>query len=412
VPALAAVMIALAAVVAAPGAAAALSPADVKADGVPLAGTTQADGEFLLSVEAPDGVVVRFKLDGVYLGQDDAAPYTWPVSTSRGDHTVNVRWGDDDALQQLDVQFAVSLAVPPVAIPRGTPVPTSVSVATASELVAALKAVQPGQTITLQDGTYTGQFVANVHGSSSQRITLTGSRNAVLTTGSTSTGYGLHVTANYWTISGLSVTGSAKGIMVDAANHTIIDGVDVGNIGEEGVHFRKNSMESTLQNSIIHDTGLTRAEYGEGVYVGSAKSNWTNSSTPDRSNSAQILNNTISNTTAEGIDVKEGTVGGVITGNTFTNSGYSGANYADSWIDVKGNGYQITGNSGSTTLLDAFQVHIALNGWGRDNVFRDNTVVGGVPGWEVWAPSDAWGTVVGCDSTGAAKGMTNYTCTP
>jgi hypothetical protein len=136
------------------------------------------------------------------------------------------------------------------------------------------------------------------------------------------------------------------------------------------------------------------------------------SSTPDRSDAAQVIGNTISNTTAEGIDIKEGTTGGVITGNIFTNAGYSGENYADSWIDVKGNGYLIAGNSGSGTLLDAFQVHVALDDWGHGTVFRGNTVRGGVPGYEVSVQSGAVRTVVHCAPTGASRGLSNVACTP
>ena len=255
--------------------------------------------------------------------------------------------------------------------------------------------------------------MASVSGTSAQRITLTGSRSAVLTTGSTSSGYGLQVKGSYWNISGLSVKRALKGIVLDGSRNTVIDGVEVGTIGQEGVHLRTNSSSSTVRNSYIHDTGVTQPSYGEGIYIGSAKSNWSSSSSmPDRSDGAQIVNNTITNTPGEGIDVKEGTTGGVITGNRFTNAGYSGANYADSWIDLKGNRYQVTGNSGSKTLLDAMQVHVAVAGWGVGNVVRSNTVTGGVPGYEVWVQSGATGTIVGCKSTGAAKGLTNVACTP
>jgi hypothetical protein len=315
-------------------------------------------------------------------------------------------------LAAIVIAVGAVIAVPGAAAAAAlAPAATSVSVSTSAQLAAALKAATPGQTIALQNGTYSGKFVAGVSGTSSQRITLTGSRGAVLTTGSTSSGYALHVTGTYWNITGLSVTRSAKGIMLDGASHTVIDGVDVGNVGEEAVHLRKNTVSAVVRNSVIHDTGKVRPEYGEGIYIGSAKSSWTSSTTPDRSNGARILNNTIVNTTAEGIDVKEGTVGGVISGNRFTNAGYSGVNYADSWVDVKGNGYQVTGNSGSRTRLDAFQVHVALSGWGRDNVFRSNTVVSGVPGYEVRVQAGAWGTVVGCETTGALLGMTNIACT-
>ena len=292
----------------------------------------------------------------------------------------------------------------------------SATVATSSQLATALAAAKPGDTITLASGTYSGTFVAAVAGTSSAPITLSGPRSAVLTTGSTGSGYGLHVKASNWRLSGFTIATAAKGLVLDNADGTVIDGLDIGSIGQEALHVRTGSSAVTIRNSVIHDTGLTSAAYGEGIYVGSANSNWStimgSSSTPDRSDGVLIEGNTISNTTAEGIDIKEGTTGGRVIGNTFDRAGFSGANYADSWIDVKGNGYVVSGNTGRTALLDAFQVHTAMTGWGNDNSFTSNTIESDVPGLEVSVQKGATGTVVACDSSEAASGLTNITCTP
>lgn len=439
------------AVPAAMGATTAPTENDVTADGAVLSGSTQADGSFTLGVAAPAGVTVKFKVDGEYLGQDGSAPYSWPVSTTPGSHKANVRWDEGGERREITVPFTVASgstgttkptpapapaptptsAPAPTAAPAPAPAPTktpapaptagtstgtgsTIPVSTAAQLTAALKAAKPGQTIALKDGTYTGKFTAAASGTASAPITLTGSRKAVLTTGSLTSGYALNVTGDRWNITGLSVTRAAKGIVLDGSSSTVIDGVDVGSIGSEAIHLRANSANVTVKNSVVHDTGLAQPSYGEGVYIGSATSNWASvmgsSSTPDRSDSATVTGNTFRTIAAEGIDVKEGTTGGVITGNTFTNVGYSGENYADSWIDVKGNGYRISGNSGSGTKLDAFQVHVAIAGWGQGTVFGRNTVTGGVPGYEVSVQSGAAGTVVACGTTTAGKGLTNISC--
>ncbi|MFC5932044.1 right-handed parallel beta-helix repeat-containing protein [Cryobacterium melibiosiphilum] len=290
---------------------------------------------------------------------------------------------------------------------------STVTVTNSDELTAALEAVQPGQTIALADGVYTSdQFEAAADGTESAPITLTGSRDAILTTGDAASGYGLHITGDHWKVLGLSVTNSGKGIVLDGSNHTLISGVDVGNTGTEGVHFRAGSSDGIIENSHIHDTGTVTPDYGEGIYLGSAKSNWArimgSSSVMDQSDRIIVRNNQISNTSTEGVDIKEGTTGGLITGNVFTNAGYSGANYGDSWVDVKGNAYTIIGNSGSGTKKDAFQVHSQIDGWGRENTFTDNTVHGDVPGYEVWVEAPSLGTVVDSEPiSGAASGVTN-----
>jgi hypothetical protein len=152
-----------------------------------------------------------------------------------------------------------------------------------------------------------------------------------------------------------------------------VDGVRVFRIGDEAIHFRDNSTDNLVRNSEISDTGLREPGFGEGLYFGQARSNWVNGQ-PDRSDRNKAINNRIGpNVRAEHLDLKEGTTGGEIRGNTFDGAGQSGANSADSWIDAKGNGYRITGNHGTSALLDGFQTHIILAGWGRDNVFSGNT---------------------------------------
>jgi hypothetical protein len=290
----------------------------------------------------------------------------------------------------------------------------SVAVSTSAQLTAALRTAAPGRVITLRDGTYTGRFVASASGSGSVPITLVGSRKAVLTTGSNRSAYGLHVTGKRWVLRGFSVTNSAKGIVLDDSDNTVVDGVSVTAIGQEGIHVRKSSSNVTVRNSVVNGTGLTVPGFGEGIYIGSALGNWReimgSGSTPDRSDNVLVDNNRISNTTAEGIDVKEGTTGGRITRNVFTNAGFSGANNADSWVDVKGNDYAISDNSGFRARLDAFQVHAQLAGWGGGNRFRNNTITGRVPGYEVSVSSATPGNIVYCKPAKAARGLSNISC--
>lgn len=315
----------------------------------------------------------------------------------------------------LGVSNATCVGGAPVSAPAPAPSPDRVPVATAAQLTAALAAARPGQTIVLASGTYTGRFVAAAEGTAAKPITLTGPRSAVLTTGSPSSGYGLHLTGDHWVVTGLSVSGAQKGIMLDGSNRTVIDGVDVGRIGHEAVHVRRNSVGVVIRNSTVHDTGLTNVDYGEGIYVGTAKSNWASimgsSSTLDRSDRVLIENNRITDTTAEGIDIKEGTTGGIVRGNVFLRVGNSGGAFADSWVDVKGNGYLLEGNSGSITGLDAFQTHSVVTGWGGGNTFRNNTVISGVPGFEVRIDKKAPGNTVACAPTKAVLGLSNIPCT-
>ncbi|MFJ8695245.1 right-handed parallel beta-helix repeat-containing protein [Streptomyces roseolilacinus] len=240
-----------------------------------------------------------------------------------------------------------------------------VDVSTAAQLKAALTAARPGDTIRLADGTYPGNFKAKTPGTASARIVLTGSPRAVLTAGG---GYGLHLDgASYWTVHGVTVTGGQKGIMTDRANGVVIDAVTVHGLDMEGVHFRNSSRDGVIKNSRIHDTGRDGRGMGEGVYVGTANT------LSDRSDGVQVLHNTIGpGVGGEGVDVKEGTTGARIVGNTFDGRGMTGVHYDDSWVDVKGNDVLVSGNTGRSTLDNGFEVHSQQPGWGCGTVFRGN----------------------------------------
>jgi parallel beta-helix repeat protein len=189
------------------------------------------------------------------------------------------------------------------------------------------------------------------------------------------------------------VTGSAKGVVLDKSSNNTLNGIEVSNIGDEGVHFRADSSNNLIENSFIHDTGHTDPGYGEGLYFGSAQSNWSkygeNGGTgQDHSNGNQAIGNSFGpGIAAEHIDIKEGTTGGLVQGNTFT-GGVSGENSADSWVDVKGSDYTLTGNHGSYgaggVLADGYQVHQIVTPFGCGNVWKGNdSDLGGVGGYAI-----------------------------
>jgi hypothetical protein len=238
--------------------------------------------------------------------------------------------------------------------------------------------VQPGGRILLAPGTYTGSFSSDVNGTANGAITIT-SQNpanpAILSGNAIGSGYCLQVTGDYWVIRDLKFTNAQKGIMLDNSNHTLITDVEVYNIGYEGVHFRDGSSYGTIQNSKIRDTGKANAGFGEGVYVGSAQSNTTYN--------PNTHYNTIRNVefgpgiAAEHIDIKERSIGTVVENSTFRGAGISGANFADSFIDIKGNDAVIRNNvfysDNNAIIIDAIQLHEIIAGWGINADIHHNT---------------------------------------
>lgn len=299
------------------------------------------------------------------------------------------------------------------ALPSAPPCPghPTVSVGTAAELKAALAAAASGSVIHLKDGVYSGRFTLSGHGTQNKPIWVCGATGAVLDGGGTDGGYVLHLDgAENVRLVGFTVRNGQKGIVADHTSATWFDGLTVTRIGDEGIHLRSASSGNTVERSTITDTGLRKAKFGEGVYIGSAESNWCEVSacTPDRSDGNVIRDNTIARTAAESLDIKEGTTGGFVLGNRFDGAGMSGA---DSWVDVKGNRWTIAGNTGVNAPIDGFQTHEIVEGWGTDNTFSGNVANVGGSGYAYhFAP--ALGNRLACDNTAtkAAKGLANVDC--
>ena len=455
------------------------STVDAAAD-VPQIALSHLDGattptSFTLAVDVPDATSAKLVVDGAYVGKVDEPPLTFDVSVTPGPHRLKVRSVVDGTETRDEVQFTAAGADSPDASTPGdsstsSPGASSPGSSSPSGSSSTPGAKSPASNRSRTPSTGPAPVVAarearrwtasprsgprwrppnRVTSSTSptastrssldsslpprgrrpRRSRCEGSRKAVLRTKNASGDYGLSITGDYWHVEGLTVAHGSKGIVLDGSVGTVLDGVEVFDIGAEGVHFRACSSDGVLRNSYIHDTGIKSPQYGEGVYVGSANSNWSKyqctdategKSTGDNSERVLIEHNVFENITAEGADLKEGTDSGTLRDNEFRHAGISGLNSADSAVDAKGDNWLIEGNTVSDTgaswehdgatrpskFNDGFQSHSVYNGYGNHNVFRANRVDGAIPGFGIGLYPKL-GNEVTCDNVapGAAKGL-------
>ncbi|MGZ8803678.1 MAG: hypothetical protein ACXWZG_00065 [Microbacterium sp.] len=279
------------------------------------------------------------------------------------------------------------------------------------ELTSALEDAEPGDVLELEPGRYTGEFATTRDGQPDAPITLCGTAESVLDGGGIDGGYVLHLDgATHWVLQGFSVENGQKGVMADGTTGTVIRGLIVSHIGDEAIHLRAGSTDNQVLENTISDTGLRKPKFGEGIYIGTAESNWCDITDcePDASDRNLVAGNDISGTTSESVDIKEGTTGGIVRGNTFDGSTIS---KADSWVDVKGNDWLIEGNTGSNSPEDGFQTHEILDGWGTGNVFQNNTANLTAEGLGFSLKPERE-NVVTCDNTvsGPRAQLTNVEC--
>lgn len=262
------------------------------------------------------------------------------------------------------------------------------------ELVRALANLRPGDFVDIQPGTYSGQFkIEGVRGNSSKRAYVCARDTVRLKPSSRYRLYGLHVADSSSVLIGnLDISEFDKGVMLDRSRGVVLQHLSVHHIRQEGVHFRDGSVYNVLRDSYIRRTGLggrnsSGVDVGEGVYVGSAHGT-RRIPQPDKSDSNKIIDNRISHTTAEGIDIKEGTSKTVVRGNRINGAGMRIDNrYADTLIDIKGSNCSVTGNKLSLGYLNgeriqshAIEVHEvgddSVENAGRNNRFSLNEVYG------------------------------------
>ena len=358
-------------------------------------------------------------------GGGDEAPAAAPSPTPSSDASVGIDGGltgaspsptrskdkdDDDDGGSAGPVAEAPAAPPPDPGALRCPAAT-VTVSSADDLTRALSAARPGDSIALADGTYAGKFVASTSGTRSAPIFLCGGPGAVLDAGGTKSGYGFHLDgASWWRLVGFTVQNAQKGVIADRSSHSVIQGLTVRDIGDEGIHLRSFSSDNLVVGNTVRDTGKRREKFGEGIYIGSATSNWEKYSGggPDRSDRNVVRGNSISGTTAESVDIKEGTSSGVLVGNVFDGSALTEEG-GDSWVDVKGNSWLIQGNRGAHSEVDGFQTHNVEDGWGTGNVFRGNTA-SGVGDYGI-ALKPVLGNKIACDNKASGgKGLSNVDC--
>ncbi len=233
-------------------------------------------------------------------------------------------------------------------------------------------------TIQPLSGAAVGSFKGTADGTEDKPIILTAQDRLhppLLTGNDCSTGYVLHVTGDHWVVKNLLVETAQKGIVFDNANYSVIENCEVYNTGAKAIAIRDGSSYCTVEGSYIHDTGKATDGYGKGVYIGSTKSTSGYAYECDYNT---VNGCTFKNVAAEHVDVKEYTTDTVIKNCTFYGDGMTGANYAESFVDIAGNNVTVSNNigwqNGNEQIVAAFELHEQVDGWGYCCTFTDHTV--------------------------------------
>lgn len=318
--------------------------------------------------------------DGYFNIADIVQLQKWLISAtdSKLDNWTAADFNSDNIINSLDLSLMKKALI------NSSPSNT-ISVSSIEELFAAIENAAAGDVIEVAPGTYdyssyqgAQTITASAEGSEALPITLKAAvadKPPIFTGRSTENSYVMHITGDWWVIENINFTRSQKGIVLDNSNNTVVRGCEVYNTGSEAIAVRDGSCNCTIEDCFIHDTGINTPGYGEGVYIGSAKST---SGFDYKCDNTLVKNCIFRNVAAEHIDVKEYTTGTEICGCTFYGDGMSGENYAGSFIDIAGNNVNVHDNTGyrngNKKITAAFELHEQVQGWGYHCTFTGNTL--------------------------------------
>lgn len=293
-----------------------------------------------------------------------------------------------------------------------------ITAATTAQLNAAIADLRPGDVIGLPDNTtYAGGKTITRSGTAASRVVICGGRTSVINVGSL-TWNGVYLKgADYITLYGFKVTNALTGVSGQDADFTVTDSVEVGGVGQAGMHFRHQSSDNLFRKVKIHDTGkgANVKQYGEGIYIGTAYEKWgtDNGGLPDRSDRNKIIDSDIGpNVTADLIDVKPGATGTIVRRVRGDGTGqFYVANNTPNWVNTSGNQTLVDSSVWVNGNYHGHRVYARLSGWGLGNAFRANTMTVGKAGYAIFREG---GTVtVYCDNVRADPGkLSNVGCTP
>ena len=280
-----------------------------------------------------------------------------------------------------------------------------------TELRKAVAAAKPGTVIRLKSGIYTGGISVTKSGTAEKPIWICGSSSAVLDHSNVRDDAGVKIgNASYVNIAGFTIQSFRKGVVLSGSSHISVADLVVRNIGEEAIKLRYGTTDSMVVKNTIQNTGRVVAQYGEGVYIGSSPKDWcaVYDCKTDKSDRNSVVANTISGTTADPIEAKPGTSGGVIRNNVIDGKSLVAV---ETLMAVKGNKYLITDNVGvnGRSTRGFFAGHTEVDGTGTGNVLARNRVSVPKGGTALYVSA---GNIVACSNAATVAGSirTNVTC--
>ncbi len=182
---------------------------------------------------------------------------------------------------------------------------------------AALEVLNPGGVIVFGPGTYPPLRLVGLSGSVETPIRIEGSEDVEFRGEGYRADAGVLIRdSQHIEIAGMRVRFVLWGVYIENAHHITVRGLDISDIGQEGIRIKGGSTNVRIDSNVVADTGRRtdngRAN-GEGIYVGTGSPGGV-----DLVDQVVIINNRVMRTTDEAIDIKRPATNIDIIGNVIS----------------------------------------------------------------------------------------------
>ena len=171
-----------------------------------------------------------------------------------------------------------------------------ISVSTSPELVAALSGAQPGDVITLADGTYAGTFTLESSGTPEQPIVIRGAQQQSTVIDADNGPYGISISGQYIYVENLSIRNAEWAVLADNTSEVVLRKLHIYQVpngiratSSRNLYICDNQLEGTV--AVWPD--VSRATWGaEGIMVSGQGHSICNNTVSGFGDSLGLSNNT------------------------------------------------------------------------------------------------------------------------
>jgi len=264
----------------------------------------------------------------------------------------------------------------------------------------------------LGPGTYEGnRKIDERSGTPDRPIVLCGPRSAVLRGDLRSDGI------SWWIFQGFTIRDVFQAFYARRAHHVRVQGLEIYNVGQEGIHFLCNSTDNVAEQNWIHDTGKTKPTSGEAFYFGTfppQARRWCGIAGLDHSDRNQVLSNRIGpNVTAEDLQAQPGSNDGLFQGNVSDGTGkrtISGHFDASVALSNNTSGWLVLGNTLKPAAQDGAVPGngIVVYSGASGHQIRGNSIdMRGASGYAIMINGEG---IVSCDNSVTNGRFSNVSC--